>query len=98
MIANMVSKESLQKIKQDIDNYIGQRVCVKANIGRNKFEEKEGIISETYPNIFSVLDSKTSNNLCYSYTDLLTNTLELSLLNGDTITRTDYSVPCGVRV
>ena len=32
----MVSKESLQRVKQDVEGYIGQEIVVKANIGRNK--------------------------------------------------------------
>jgi uncharacterized protein Veg len=91
MITNMVSKESLQKIKNDINGYIGQRVCVKANVGRNKCEYKEGIIDSTYSNIFSLIDVNTSNNLSYSYTDLLTNNLEISLPSGESICGYDYS-------
>ena len=31
----MVSKDSLMKIRQDVENYVGQEICVKANVGRN---------------------------------------------------------------
>ncbi|MDF2866178.1 MAG: hypothetical protein K0R72_996 [Clostridia bacterium] len=94
MITNMVSRESLQKIKQDVDEYIGQRICVKANIGRNKCEYREGILDKTYSSTFNVVDANTMNNLNYSYTDLLTNNLELTLPNGESIAGYDYSVIC----
>ena len=53
MITNMVSKESLQKIRKDIEEYKGQKICVKANVGRNKCEYKEGILDSTYSNVFT---------------------------------------------
>ncbi|MEG1705120.1 MAG: Veg family protein [Clostridia bacterium] len=94
MITNMVSKESLKKIKQDVDVYIGQKICVKSNVGRNKCEYREGVLSSTYPSTFNVVDANTSYNLNYAYTDLLTNNLELTLPNGDSIAGFDYSVSC----
>ena len=94
MITNMVSRESLQKIKKDVDGYIGQKICVKSNVGRNKCEYREGILTSTYSNNFSVVDANTSYNLNYSYTDLLTNNLELTLPNGESIAGYDYSVIC----
>jgi uncharacterized protein Veg len=94
MITNMVSKESLQKIKKDVDGYIGQRICVKANVGRNKCEYREGILEKTYTNTFNVIDVNSPCPLNYSYTDLLTNNLELTLPNGESIAGYDYSVIC----
>lgn len=97
MITNMVSKESLQKIRQDIEEYKGQKICVKANVGRNKCEYKEGILDSTYSNVFTVIDSNLSNVSSYSYQDLLTNNLELTLPNGESIAGYDYSVICHSR-
>ena len=77
----MVSKDSLMKIRQDVENYIGQEICVKANVGRNKCIERKGYIDSTYTNLF-VFNS-----------DLVTNTLELSLPSGEPITRYDFSTP-----
>ncbi|MDD2376088.1 MAG: Veg family protein [Clostridia bacterium] len=94
MITNMVSRESLQKIKKDVDGYIGQRICVKADSGRNKCEYKEGILTSTYSSTFNVVDENTARNMNYSYTDLLTNKVELTLPNGESIAGYDYSVIC----
>ena len=79
----MVSKDSLMKIRQDVENYVGQEICVKANVGRNKCIERKGYIDSTY----------TDSKLSYSYSDLVTNTLELSLPTGEPITRYDFSTP-----
>lgn len=90
---NMVSKDSLMKIRQDVENYVGQEICVKANVGRNKCIERKGYIDSTYTNLFVFRDSETDSKLSYSYSDLVTNTLELSLPTGEPITRYDFSTP-----
>ncbi len=90
----MTSKESLQKIKQDLDVYVGQKICVKADVGRNKCEYREGTLDRTYSNTFNVVDANTSYNLNYSYTEILTNKVELTLPNGESIAGYDYSVVC----
>ena len=54
----MVSKDSLMKIRQDVENYIGQEICVKANVGRNKCIERKGYIDSTYTNLFVFRDSE----------------------------------------
>lgn len=98
MITNMVSKESLKKIKSQVEEYLGENVCIKLNTGRNKCEYKEGILTNTYSNVFSIVDQSNSNNLNYSYIDLLTNNLEITLENGEAIADEDYSVECFTRI
>lgn len=89
----MVSKDSLLKIKQDVENYVGQEIFVKANVGRNKCICRKGVIDSTYSNLFVFKELETENKLSYSYTDLVTNNLELSLPNGECITNYDFSTP-----
>ncbi len=89
----MVTKDSLQKIKQDVENYIGQEVCVKANIGRNKCVYRKGVIDSTYSSSFLFIDSDTSSKLSYGYVDLVTNNLEMSLPTGEVIASYDFSTP-----
>lgn len=89
----MVSKDSLQKVKQDVENYIGQEIVVKANIGRNKCICKRGMIDSTYPNLFVFKDIETQSRLSYSYSDLVTNHLQLSSIDGEAITNYDFSNP-----
>ena len=84
----MVSKDSLLKIKQDVEEYVGQEVFVKANIGRNKCIFKKGVIESTYSNLFVFRDEETDNKLSYSYTDLV-----LILPTGELISKYDFSTP-----
>ncbi len=77
----MIEKGSLSRIKQDIDTCIGERVQLIANGGRKKSFVKEGVIENTYSNIFVVkLDNDsepTTRRVTYSYTDVLTKAVEL---------------------
>jgi len=76
-------KNTLVEIKQVIDRHIGEKVRLKTNGGRKKTIIKEGVIEETYPSIFIVkVDMDNSvRHLSYSYSDILTETVELSLCN-----------------
>ncbi len=89
----MVSKDVLQKIREDVEEYMGQEIFVKANVGRNKCICRKGVIDSTYSNLFVFRESETDSKLSYSYTDLVTNNLQLSLLNGEQITNYDFSTP-----
>jgi len=89
----MVSRESLQKVKQDVESFIGQEIVVKANIGRNKCICKRGMIDSTYPNLFVFKDIETQSKLSYSYADLVTNNLQLNSIDGEAITNYDFSNP-----
>lgn len=89
----MLSRDSLLKIKQDVESYVGQEILVKANLGRNKVVLKRGIISDTYPNLFVFKEAETDSKLSYSYTDLVTNTLEISLPTGESVVNYDFSTP-----
>lgn len=89
----MVSKDSLLKVKQEVETYIGQEIFVKANIGRNKCICRRGVIDSTYTNLFVFKDSENANKLSYSYADLVTNNLQLSSVNGEVLTNYDFSNP-----
>ena len=76
----MIDKESLAMIKKLVESNVGQKVKLKANRGRKKSYIKEGIISDTYRNIFTVqVDSgtRTVQTLSYTYSDVLTSNVEL---------------------
>ena len=64
----------LDKIKEEVKSYVGHRVSVKANRGRRKAVEKEGVLEKTHENVF-VVRIKAHNQirrLSYTYSDLLT--------------------------
>lgn len=74
-----VGINSLQQIKLDLESCLGQRVKLRANRGRKKIVEAEGVIESTYPKIFVVkLDKSYSvRRLSYTYADVLTKTVEV---------------------
>lgn len=49
-----MSHADIQKVKFSLDRNIGNRVKIRANRGRHKIDEAEGVISETYPSIFLI--------------------------------------------
>lgn len=77
----MAGKNSLSDIKRDIDIYVGQKVRIKANKGRKKTYIREGVLENTYPNIFVVLidnEKESQRRVSFSYSDILTETVELT--------------------
>lgn len=79
----MASANSISEIKKTVKSNVGKPVRLKANRGRRKTFEKEGILEKVYPNIFTIKVNESHNfvrRLAYSYTDLLTETVELKVL------------------
>jgi uncharacterized protein Veg len=79
----MIGRDDIFQVKQEINNHVGSRVKIRANKGRKKIVVKEGVIQNTYPSIFvvKVYDTvhRSERVVSYSYTDVLTHTVELSL-------------------
>ena len=67
---------TLDRIRNNINDERGSFVKVIYNGGRNKKEEYEGIVTDTYSYIFTVKLSDDSIK-SFSYSDVLTNTVEL---------------------
>lgn len=79
-----MSQSDIRKVKLSVDKNIGNRVKIRANRGRHKIDVTEGVISETYPSIFLVevinaLDD-TKQKISFSYTDVLTNDVQMQLI------------------
>ena len=69
-------------IKNEIDNRIGDSVKVIYNGSRNRREEYSGVIVETYNYIFIVkMDGNEKKS--FSYSDVLTNTIEVFFDRGN---------------
>lgn len=75
----MAPKSILADIKKDLETYVGEKIRLKANKGRKKILEREGILESTYPNIFIVKleEADSERRVSYSYADLLTEAVEL---------------------
>ena len=80
----MIYATDILNLKSNILDKIGQKIIVKGSLGRNRFFEKEATIEKAYPNIFTIKYLEGERNATYSYTDILTRTVEVDVLTGDT--------------
>lgn len=79
----MICQEDIISLKTDIDEKIGQKIIVKGSIGRSKSFSKEATIEKAYPNFFIIKFDENQRNTSYSYTDILTRTIEVDVFDGD---------------
>lgn len=68
---------NINNIKKEMEKNLGKKVKCKLNVGRNKYEKFEGVIDATYPFLFTIVHKNETKS--FSYSDLLTKTLELQL-------------------
>ncbi len=64
------------QIRGKLNDYIGEEVTIKYNLGRNKYEKYKVTIKELYKNVFLV----ELNNNCkksFTYTDVITKTIKI---------------------
>jgi uncharacterized protein Veg len=87
------SHNVLSGIREALDGFVGQRVLVKANRGRRKVVEREGTLERTYANHFVILldEDKQYRRISYSYADLLTDIVELSLCGQQGLQRVQFT-------
>lgn len=74
---------SLIKIRKDIESCIDRNVRLKADKGRRRIVEREGVLEAAYPNLFVVKVSNDHDEIrrvSYTYTDVLTGTVEVTVL------------------
>lgn len=79
----MICRTDISNLKTDILDKVGQKIIVKGSLGRSKVFEKEATIEKAYPNIFVVKYEENDRNVTYSYTDVLTRTVEVEVFDGD---------------
>ncbi|MCK4259962.1 MAG: Veg family protein [Halanaerobiales bacterium] len=74
-----MAKKVLDDIRKDLNSFVGHQVTLKANRGRRKILQKEGVLEQTYPNIFviRVEDDHNPRRISYTYADVLTETVEI---------------------
>ena len=78
----MSNEINLQDFKNQIQKNIGKKVVIKANKGRNKIVTKTGIIEDVFPSLFTIRiinEFEQERTVSYTYTDLLTSTVQLQL-------------------
>lgn len=84
---------ALTQIRGDLENYVGSRIRLKANRGRRKTIIREGVLEKTYPHVFTVkLDDDKSSipRVSYSYADILTEAVELTVLTNNSKIKISY--------
>jgi len=81
----MAVKNTLVQIRKELEAHIGEKIKLRANRGRRKTFEKVGVLENTYPSIFVIRVDEENyyQRLSFSYADVLTSTVELSLYGVD---------------
>ena len=77
----------VQGIHDTLNDFIGQRIKVRANMGRSKIVESEGTLMQVHPSLFVMeVHGKRgrTSRASFQYADVLTGTVELSH-NGEPI-------------
>lgn len=71
-------------VREDILQYVGSKVMVETNKGRQKALVHSGTIANAYPSIFTILLDSSSGpkrTVSYNYTDVLTKSVEITVFN-----------------
>lgn len=78
-----MQETELSNIRSNIESNIGRRVWLRSNRGRSRSVENEGVLASTFSSVFTVaVDSKTQPQMIsYTYGDILTNNLEMKLID-----------------
>lgn len=73
----------IEEIKSKIEKNIGEKIIIVAKQGKRRIVTQKGIIMNAYPGVFVVKITDSNNNriVSYSYSDILTKTVKLSVAN-----------------
>lgn len=72
----------IQAIRNEVEQYIGHKVVVRADKGRKRIVTKEGVIENAFDEVFTVRISNSfdmERTVSYTYTDVLTSTVQLTV-------------------
>ncbi|MCL1799412.1 MAG: Veg family protein [Eggerthellaceae bacterium] len=71
----------VDSIRDTLHDFVGKRLKVRANMGRSKIVESEGVLTQVHPQLFIMeVDRKRGRTArqSYQYVDVLTGMVELS--------------------
>ena len=71
----------IDSIHDTLNDFVGKRLKVRANMGRSKIVESEGVLMQVHPQLFIMeVDRKRGRTArqSYQYVDVLTGMVELS--------------------
>lgn len=71
----------LERIRESLGGFVGQEISLRANKGRKRILEVDGVLEQLYPKVFVVRfhERQIERRVSYSYADLLTETVELTV-------------------
>ncbi|MDD6694116.1 MAG: Veg family protein [Atopobiaceae bacterium] len=67
-------------IHEELGHYVGQRIKVRANMGRSRIVERTGVLVQAHPSLFVIEVEERRGRKArqsYQYVDVLTGTVEL---------------------
>ena len=71
---------TLATIKKDLEGRIGSEIMLVAQTGRKRQTERRGVLTETYPSVDLDPNENSFERVSYSYSDILTRTVEIEFL------------------
>lgn len=78
-----MGQTDIRQVRKAVNAHIGSKVRIRLNKGRHKVDVTEGVIVEAYPSIFLIevvnAVEDISQTMSFSYTDVLTKDVCLSL-------------------
>jgi uncharacterized protein Veg len=81
-VDGLFDKSDLFNVRDDIRKIIGSKVKLETNKGRHKSVISRGVVSNAYPSIFTIQLNEgpdPTRRMSFSYTDVLTNSVEITL-------------------
>lgn len=72
------AKFQLDAVKSALEKMRGEYVVMNINRGRNKFERAEGVLTDLYPSIFTVVSGGKVTS--YSYNDILSRNIRFTTI------------------
>ncbi|NLO66610.1 MAG: ABC transporter permease [Firmicutes bacterium] len=72
---------TIEDIRQQLESNVGKKVFIRANKGRRRYLETEGVLVETYPKLFVVNLDQTNavRRRSYTYADVLTQNVQITI-------------------
>jgi len=69
---------TIEKVKKDLHDHIGEDATIVYNLGRNKYEEYNVVIKELYNHVFLVQTKEEKKEIkSFSYSDVITKTIKI---------------------
>ena len=71
---------TIEQVRIHLNDYVGKKVVIKYNLGRNKYEKYSATIKELYKNIFlvEVMETNLKKEIkSFSYSDIITKTIKI---------------------